>query len=140
MINLFGPHIHLKRGFTLIALLISIAIISILSYMIIHSARTVRIMQERQQTWQDALHLAEDQMTRLRTAQTRPETGIHPVDPDLLSSYKLPGQAVYELSDGPGTGLRKLGVRIQLHGHASERKVELAAIIPDGTYSGGTTP
>jgi prepilin-type N-terminal cleavage/methylation domain-containing protein len=118
-----------KRGFTLIEMLIVIAILAIMAVGIAQSTMATHRTLQRQEEYMLAVNLIEDEFALLRSRAALPEVGLHKLEPEL-EKRPFAEQAEVEIKAGPEESLREVRVTIQINGDANQREVVLFAILP----------
>lgn len=125
-----------RSGYTLIELLIVIAMSAILVAAFAHASSTLFTSLRLQEDWRQAIHLAEDEIALLRARESAPEAGVYPVSAELNDHYAFSDQAETVISPGPTPGLLEARVTVRLRDPGSQRDVSLTALLPSHSIRG----
>jgi prepilin-type N-terminal cleavage/methylation domain-containing protein len=123
----------MRRGTTLIELLIVVAIVAILMAGLAQTTSVMSHAARRQAELRESVRLAEDQFALLRAGGALPAAGRHPVDASLREIYAVAALAEFEVRPGPSPRLREVRVIVHLSGAQTPGDVEMAALLPAGS-------
>ena len=130
-----------RRGMTLIEILIIMAIMSILAVSVAHVSAVVLRTAHSQQTWVEAMELAQDEIAMLRAGERLPDPGVHPIHEEVADLHSQPGQnATVEIGPGGDEGVRQVRVTVRINNEFDRREVSLAALLPAVRVGRGVAP
>jgi prepilin-type N-terminal cleavage/methylation domain-containing protein len=134
------PKLRRKRSaFTLIELLIVLALITIFSSPLLTLSGTVHMGLERQAARRAAMEWVRDELALLRGAGSLPPPGVYPPSGTLRWRYPFLTESEIELRDGPVPDAIEVRFSAVLRDERGEERVDYVALLaPAG--AGGATP
>ncbi len=130
-----------RRGMTLIEILIIIAIMSILAVSAAHVSAVILRSAHSQQTWVEAVELAQDEIAMLRAGERLPDPGIHGVHEEVADLHsQLSQSATVEIGSGADERVRQVRVTVRINNEFDRREVSLAALLPVARDGRGVNP